>query len=72
MWRAECGMIWERSAEFNDKENNRLTRQAGRLENPRSAQVPSNSKIAPYSSPAMRTEEISDSWRVIGDSWLVF
>jgi len=24
---------------FNDKENNRLTRQASRLENPRSAQV---------------------------------
>jgi hypothetical protein len=39
MLRAECGMIWECSAVFNDKESDRLTRRASRLENPRSAQV---------------------------------
>jgi hypothetical protein len=39
MLRAECGMIWECSAVFNDKENNCSTQQARRLENPRSASV---------------------------------
>jgi hypothetical protein len=34
-------MIWEWSADFSEKENYCLTRREGRLENPRSAQVPS-------------------------------
>ena len=33
MLRAECGMIWECYAGFNDKENNRLTDEAVGLEN---------------------------------------
>jgi len=46
LW-AECGMIWECFALFNDKENNCLTQQASRLENPRSAQVSPDFESAP-------------------------
>jgi len=45
-------MIEKWPADFNEKENYCLTPREGRLENPRSAQVPSYSKIAPKSSPA--------------------
>jgi hypothetical protein len=39
-------MMWKQSADFSGEENYCLTRRARRLENPRSAQAPSQSKIA--------------------------
>jgi hypothetical protein len=51
---ASCGLVREWPVDFCDRENYCLTQRARRLENPRSAQVPSKSTIAPYSSPAMR------------------